>query len=299
MKSKLLVRSISGAVFVVVLIGSIWPGFQESATPWLFISLFAIIAGIGLLEFYKIAKLSGATPQKLPGLFIGILTYYYFVHRNVFDFEQLLIAPYLSIIIFGCAFIFLRELFLKSPTPFQNLAFTFLGIVYVFLPFSLLVETSFYRNYYEPRIVLGIFFLIWANDTFAYLVGSLLGRTKLLERISPGKTWEGFIGGGLATLVLAWFLMDIFTFQNENLWHFHRWDWLIIGFLVFVFGTCGDLIESMLKRSVGIKDSGNVMAGHGGILDRFDSLIFVMPLIYAYLFLIKANLNHLLIFFNN
>ena len=202
-RSKLFTRTLSGAVFVVLLIGCIWPGFQSNPSPMAFFILFAVIPTIGSNEFFRMGKKLGLAPQSLLGVVVGLSLYYYFVHIAIFDYERLLIDPFLALIILLCGAIFLRELFRKSETPFQNIAYTFLGIIYVFMPFCLLVDISFFRHYYEPRIILGIFFLIWANDTFAYLVGSLIGKTKLLERISPGKTWEGFAGGGIATLILA------------------------------------------------------------------------------------------------
>lgn len=293
MKSKLLIRSLSGAVFVVVLLNCIWPGFGANVTALPAFFLFGVVSLVGLSEFYRMAEKTGAAPRKLKGMFIGLALFLIFFHRNFFSHEYLALNLLFALLFFSIFLLFISELFKSSSNPFQNISSTLLGVIYTVLPFALLMETAFYRNYYEPRILLGVFFLIWANDTFAYLVGSLIGKNKLLERISPGKTWEGFLGGGFFTLLLAWFLFDVFEFEKSNIWHFERLDWLVIGLLVFVFGTLGDLTESMFKRSAGVKDSGNVMAGHGGILDRFDSLIFVAPLVYAYLYFIKSNLENL------
>jgi phosphatidate cytidylyltransferase len=133
---------------------------------------------------------------------------------------------------------------------------------------------------YNYHYVLGVILLIWASDVCAYLVGSLIGRNKLYERISPGKTWEGSIGATILTIGCSFIIAR--WFPELALKH-----WIIISVLVSIFGTIGDLVESMLKRQAGVKDSGRIMPGHGGILDRFDSLLFVSPFIYAYLILIR------------
>ena len=284
-KSNLIKRSLSGTVFVIVLIGCTIIG--PLSMSW----LFAVIAITGLFEFYKMIKKFHISPQYNLGIAISLVVYYYFFHHNFFPAERLLIEPSLSLVLLLISFVFINELFRKKENPIVNIAMTIFGIIYVVIPFALLQEIAHFKYSYEPRVILSLFFLIWTNDTFAYLTGSFLGKRKLLERISPGKTWEGFLGGGFFTLILAFFLNDVFPVDFH--WHLSRIDWIIIGSIVFVFGTLGDLVESMLKRSVGVKDSGNVIAGHGGILDRFDSLIFVIPLIYGYLFFIKANLPYL------
>jgi phosphatidate cytidylyltransferase len=190
-----------------------------------------------------------------------------------------------------------KKINISSDKPFLNIASSIFGVIYVVVPFSFLIELGHYRNDYEPNFILGIFFLIWTNDTFAYLTGSLIGKRKLMERISPGKSWEGFLGGGLATLILAWFLKDLLDISH--FWKLTRIDWLIIGGIIFIFGTMGDLIESMFKRSTGVKDSGKIMAGHGGVLDRFDSLTLAVPFIYGYLYFVKKNLVHFQTFFGD
>jgi phosphatidate cytidylyltransferase len=175
--------------------------------------------------------------------------------------------------------IFVFELYRKKNKPFQNIALTFLGIIYIALPFSLLYLMGF-KEYtvtgFKPKIILGFFFLLWTSDTGAYLVGMTLGRHPFFPRISPKKSWEGFIGGVVLTLLIAWVISNYFTFLST-------YDWLIIGLIIAVTGAIGDLIESLLKRSLNVKDSGNILPGHGGILDRFDSVIFAAPLVFVYL----------------
>ena len=141
-----------------------------------------------------------------------------------------------------------------------------------------MIKIPFLKNQFEPIAIIGVFILIWVNDTFAYLVGKKWGKNKLFEAVSPKKTIEGFIGGLFFTIIFA-FILSIsflfFTFEN----------WIIIAIIVSVFGTVGDLLESKLKRIAKVKDSGKIMPGHGGLLDRLDSVIFVAPFVYLYLIL--------------
>jgi len=177
------------------------------------------------------------------------------------------------------------ELFRNKEKPFENISVTLFGVIYTVLPFAFFhyiacpisnAAMVFASQNYEPFLVFGLFLLIWSNDTFAYLVGSFVGKNKMFERISPGKTWEGTIGGAVLTIVFA-------SFFNNWFGSFSFYQWMVIGGIVAIMGTIGDLIESMLKRSVGVKDSGNVMPGHGGILDRFDSLIYVLPFVFLFI----------------
>ena len=173
------------------------------------------------------------------------------------------------------------ELYLKAELPFNNTALTMFSLLYLAMPFSLLTYLSFSEiGIFSPNIVAGILFLTWANDSFAYLVGSKIGKTPFFLRVSPKKTWEGTIGGGVFCMITAGIIAQIFT-QLSLI------DWLIIGAIIAVFGTIGDLVESLLKRSVGVKDSGSFMPGHGGFLDRFDAFIFCIPFVYFYLSFVK------------
>ena len=180
--------------------------------------------------------------------------------------------------------LFTHELFSKSTSPFQNIGGVLTSFMYIVLPFSLICSAVFtYPNQgsFTPNIVAGILFLTWANDSFAYIIGSKIGKTPLFPRISPKKTWEGTIGGIVCCIITAAIISHFFkqlTLVN----------WLVIGGIVGVFGTLGDLIESQLKRSVGVKDSGNFMPGHGGFLDRFDAFLFCIPIVYFYLNLLRG-----------
>jgi phosphatidate cytidylyltransferase len=163
--------------------------------------------------------------------------------------------------------------------------------IYVALPFALVNMIAFFRGQFTPVLVLSLFVFIWVNDSFAYLTGSLFGRHRMFERVSPKKSWEGFIGGNLFALAAA-YLMSILDQPLSNLLVGHDgaslelWQWLVFAQIVVVFGTLGDLVESLLKRTLGVKDSGSAIPGHGGWLDRFDSLIFAAPVVACYLYLL-------------
>jgi len=173
--------------------------------------------------------------------------------------------------------------FFKEKSSVYNFPTVFLSFLYVTIPCVLLIllsgankEYGLGQSTFHPEKVLGMIFFIWINDTGAYLVGSFLGKHKMYERISPGKTWEGTIGGALFCMAFSFVMVKIFP--QLALQH-----WIAISIIVAVFGTLGDLVESMLKRLAGVKDSGNIMPGHGGVLDRFDSLLFSTPFVFAYL----------------
>lgn len=174
----------------------------------------------------------------------------------------------------------LIELFLSGRQPFVYLGAYALSAFYIGLPIAFLSSLASFDSYYQPHRVMGLLALVWTNDTFAYFIGSKLGRRKIFERISPKKTWEGTIGGALLTLVMAWLL-------GRYVPDFNPAQWLALGAVVAVLGTLGDLVESMLKRSVAVKDSGGLLPGHGGLLDRFDAFLFVLPFSWVALMLLQ------------
>ncbi len=233
-------------------------------------------------EFYEISEKLNAKPFRLTGYITAAILF----SANSSQYSYCT-GQAASLTLVPLAFIFILGLFSKNEKPIQDMAFTIFGVVYVGLSFSLLNRISWIQpgvnngkmfpgNDYNFHLVLGPILLIWASDSFAYLVGSMIGKRKLHERISPGKTWEGTIGGGVLTMASSYIVAG--WFPEIEFKH-----WLVISLLVVVFGTLGDLFESLLKRQAGIKDSGKIMPGHGGILDRFDSLMLVTPFVYLYL----------------
>ena len=261
-------RALTALVFVVVLIGSIV--FDHIS----FSLLFLFFTVVGIWEFYSISLMGENNPQKYYGTFLGVVVFIVFTLISMGKLSMSYLLLFLPLLYF----IFVIELFRKNKNPFRNIAFTILGVVYVALPFSLLnfVSTSTILGEYEPRILIGILLILWASDTGAYLVGSRIGKRKLFERVSPKKSWEGSFGGALLSLIAAYVDSKLFDVLPVS-------HWFVIAFIIVVMGTLGDLVESLYKRSKNIKDSGTILPGHGGILDRFDSLLLATPFIYTYL----------------
>lgn len=275
---NLIIRALTGIIFVVVLISAIY------IHPIFFLILFCIITGLTLWEFgglvkhYENANLQ-RTVNVLGGVYLFIAT---FVYANGLT-DGKIFLPYLLFIMLTM----IAELYYKAPNPINNWAFTLFAQVYCAGSFSILnfigaePGTAGVMSY-TPLFIMAIFIFVWLDDTGAYLVGSLIGKHKLFERISPKKSWEGFFGGLILSLAssqaFAWFAPEI-----------NRMNWLGLAATVVLFGTWGDLIESLLKRTLGVKDSGNVLPGHGGMLDRFDSVMLAVPASYIYIELFIRN----------
>ncbi len=267
-------RTITGTGIVIFLLGGFW------LHP---VSFF--ITGLILLvgtqyEYYAVIRNTGVKPQMIPGIITGVTAYVIstliasgLVPMNSF----FILIPMMSLIM-------VSELYRKQDNPFDSVAHTLFSVLYTALPFSMFPFAAFSRTglaslapheqvIFSPGIVIGFFILLWANDTGAYLAGISFGHHRLMERISPKKTWEGFFGGALIALIIAWLLSGWLGVVDKT-------HWIIISLIVSIAGTYGDLIESMLKRSSGVKDSGTILPGHGGFLDRFDSTIVSFPLVY-------------------
>lgn len=244
-----------------------------SYSEWTYFLIFLIICFFSLREFYQLAGLDGVLPQTAFGLVCGIVVYAlsFFIEKGDISYRYyFLIFPLIS-------FVYMIKLYKKfERKPFTNIAFTFLGIFYVAVPFCLLNIAAFEDGHYNYEIIFGCLFILWASDTGAYFAGTFFGKRKLFERISPKKSWEGFIGGALLALIFAYGLSQFFHSLSVL-------QWIIIGLIIIVGGTFGDLVESLLKRSIEIKDSGDALPGHGGFLDRFDGLLISAPFIVAYL----------------
>jgi phosphatidate cytidylyltransferase len=242
-------------------------------SDWTYFLVFFIICLFSLLEFYKLATVDGVVPERVLGTAGGILV---FVISFLVEKGQIS-AVWYTVIFPLMAMAYIIKLYKKEERkPFTNIAFTFLGVFYIAVPFALLNLAAFRTGTYNFQIIFGCLFILWASDTGAYFAGTYLGKTKLFERISPKKSWEGFFGGALLALVFA--LGIAHYFQSLSIV-----QWLVVWVIIMVGGTFGDLVESLLKRSIAIKDSGSSIPGHGGFLDRFDGLFLAAPFIAAYL----------------
>ena len=278
MKSNLIQRTITGILFVVALVGAIlW-------SPISFGILFALISALSVREFGHLMNQSGQVEinrnvASLAGayLFLALMAFC----TQVTDARVFL--PYLLLLLY----LMITELYLKKKNPLGNWSFTMLSQLYVALPFALLNVLAFHNDptassvSYNPMLPLSVFIFIWLSDTGAYCVGSLIGKHRLFERISPKKSWEGSVGGGVFAMAASLVFAHYFPFLNE-------WEWIGLALTVVVFGTWGDLTESLMKRQLGIKDSGNILPGHGGMLDRFDSALMAIPAAVVYLYAVTV-----------
>lgn len=266
----MLQRAITGAVFITVLIGSALAG----AT--IFTIFFSAVGVWCLYEFFGMVR---QQQDVLPVTAIGILTAILLGSLLGLHHLEMLPLRYTAIIIPCISLIFIVPLYRGNAKPFHDISYTLTGLLYTAFPFFCFVALGFIRGNYHAHIPLGFLFMLWSNDTGAYLVGRSIGRTKLFERISPNKTWEGFLGGLAFAMGVAAVLSHFYPVLP-------LWQWLVMGFIIGTFGTLGDLVESMLKRTLGVKDSGNILPGHGGLLDRFDGLLIAAPLVWIFLLLV-------------
>jgi len=271
--SNLTQRLITGILGSAAIIAGV------SYSEWTYFAIFFIICLFTLLEFYNLVGLDGLAPQKAFGTLCGVLIFClsFFIEGHIAVNGQPMPTTFYILIFPLISCIYMIKLYKKfERKPFTNIAFTFLGIFYVVVPFVLLNVIVFDEGVYNFEIILGSLLILWASDTGAYFAGTFFGKRKLFERISPKKSWEGFIGGAVLALIFAYgssqFLHTLTISQ-----------WIIVGVIIIVGGTFGDLIESLLKRSIEIKDSGDSLPGHGGFLDRFDGLLISAPFIAAYL----------------
>ena len=265
----MIVRALTGIIFIGVIIGSLL--WSVHAVTIIF-SAFMIL---GVCEFYGLFK-KHEKIEVSPGLGLGLaLAISALAIASFYKLVPLMLpmVALLPIIFIGLV----SEIWRKKKEPILNSAILLLGLIYVVLPFLVLIgvhaEVSKYPTVGFP-IILGMFFLIWTNDTFAYLSGKAFGKTKLIERVSPNKTWEGTIGGIFITLVVG----GVLGYFNDNFLF-----WIPAAAIIAPCALIGDLFESVLKRNLGIKDSGNILPGHGGILDRFDATLMAVPFFFLWM----------------
>ena len=278
-QSNLVTRTITGVLFVAIMVC----GFLR---PEAMIFLFALITGMAIWEYCGLVNdIEGVSVNRFISTVAGV---YFFIAiaawRSGIVTNFVIFVPYLLTVIY----LFASELYLKNENPVHDWAYTMLSQMFIALPLSMINILAFDVQsdgfvHYDMMIPLMLFVFLWVNDSGAYCSGSLFGRHKLFPRISPGKTWEGSIGGGILVLIVAvvvgYLLGDGHALSIPM--------WMGLGLVVVVFGTLGDLVESLFKRTLGIKDSGNILPGHGGILDRFDSSLMAIPAAVVYIYTLQ------------
>ncbi len=273
---NLIIRSITGFFFVALVVGCTLYGSLS------FTLLFCMFAAMSIYEFGTIINRTGeVTINRTITLLSGLYLFLSFAYLGVCPDRHEIFIPYLFFILY----LMISELYLKRKNPIHNWAYTMMSQMYVALPFALLNVLAYHtvadtgEINYNPILPLSIFIFNWTNDTGAYCTGMLFGKHRLFERISPKKSWEGSFGGAVLSIATAVLMSHYFDFLN-------LYEWVGLALTVVVFGTFGDLTESLLKRTLGIKDSGTILPGHGGMLDRFDSSLMAIPASVVYLYLI-------------
>jgi len=267
--NNLFTRTLTGFLYVLVITGSLLLG------PYSFGLVFLAITILSLNEFYSLTRKFGCSPPRFTGVAGGFVLFLSVFVSYIFDLP---VTISVAVIPFA-ALMFVLVLYRKKSQPVVDIAAGILGLVYVAVPLSIFNYFAFFGNTYTYEIILGFFILIWINDSLAYLVGISFGKHRLFERISPKKSWEGAVGGALFTLIAACFIGGLFPILRTT-------DWIVTAIVISVAGVYGDLVESMMKRSANSKDSGKMLPGHGGILDRIDSVLLSAPFVFMYLVIV-------------
>jgi len=268
-------RAISGAVYITLLLASILYSTES------FLILFGVFLIIALFEFSNLIKINKVFP-----VIFGTALYVLITFLSNYDSNKTLNVQTLDIIILTTTLLISLKcilfLFDNNTQTISNLSKYLYLLGYITLPFVFITKISFGVNDYNPKIIIGLFILIWTNDTFAYIVGKCIGKHKLFEKISPKKTIEGFFGGVIFAIFAGYLISRYLINPSAQFSDKSILIWTLIAAIVGVFGTIGDLIESKFKRVAGVKDSGKIMPGHGGVLDRLDSVIFVAPFVFLF-----------------
>lgn len=274
---NIVTRTISGAVYIALI------SFSILFTSYSYLILFSIITGLALWEFYQMLEKNSQSRINKPVATLGGV--YLFVTGFLY-FAGIIPLRYVALWFIVMLYVLIRELFIKGEHAIRDISNTFLGQIYIALPMMFLSLLGFIENpdgslTYTPTFLMSFFVLIWLYDTGAYLFGIKFGKHRLFERISPKKSWEGAIGGALVSMLAAAGISYLFP------GYLNLYQWLGFALVTVIFGTWGDLVESMIKRSLNVKDSGNLIPGHGGILDRIDSCLLAAPaVVIYYLFLL-------------
>ena len=281
-----IVRTLSGAVLLLVILGAMWVGYYG------YLALLLFITVAGTWEFYSLAKAKGYEPQRSLGVAMATLFYVAAAMISIMavdgvkqfadnDTITMLVAILAIVIILFVAVVFVAEIFRNRTTPIANISTTIAGVGYVALPMALMtVMPMLIGGNGDWRAIYFLFylFLVWGNDIFAYLAGVTMGRHKMCERLSPKKSWEGFVGGVLGSLAVG--AVGAAVLDKSYV------VWMGLALIVSLSSVVGDLVESMFKRDAGVKDSGNIIPGHGGILDRFDAFIISVPFAFVYILIV-------------
>ena len=275
------IRAITGTIFVAAVVTCF-------LRPEAMMFLFALVTALSVWEFTGLVNNSGdVRVNRFICTVAGVYLFLAFAGFCSGITPAAVFIPYLLTVVY----LFISELYTKAPNPINNWAYTMLSQMYIALPFSMINVVAFHStgdaHVYDYLLPLSIFIFLWTNDTGAYISGSLLGRHKLFPRVSPGKSWEGSIGGGLLVLAVA-ALVGYLANSSEGGHTLSIPAWMGLGLGVVFFGTWGDLVESLFKRTLGIKDSGNILPGHGGMLDRFDSSLMAFPAAVVYLYTVTT-----------
>ena len=279
MKNNFLQRALTGVIFVAVLVGCILGG------PISFTVLFAVVSALTINEFGNIVNRTGEVQMNKPiCILAGVFLFLCFGYNGVVPGSGEVFIPYLFLVMY----LLISELYKKRKNPINNWAYAMISQMYIALSFAMLNVLAYHTggpesiSQYNPILPLSIFIFNWVNDTGAYCTGMLFGKHRLFERISPKKSWEGSVGGAVFSIIAAMVMAHFFPFMTPG-------EWIGLGLVTVVFGTWGDLTESLMKRTLGIKDSGNILPGHGGMLDRFDSTLMAVPAAVVYLYILSLS----------
>ncbi len=271
--SSLRQRVPTGIAFIIVMIAGLFFSTNSMVLLFLLVNLLAIYEYQTLIELYPVNRHHTPIAERLLLCLVSGFIYILVAGAALGMIPSNMMAATIPIV-FG---LFIKELFAGASSPFVRLSLNLTGVFYITLPLALVSVIANFDGVFYPERILGIMGMVWLNDTGAYFAGRTFGKTPLFKRVSPNKTWEGSIGGAITVMITAVLAGMIFPYA------FSPSTWLGIGIITAIFGGIGDLIESLLKRSLGVKDSGNLLPGHGGILDRFDAFIFTIPFIFAFI----------------